>query len=76
MEKIKEFIKNKKDFIFGILCMCFSSVIMVYIFNLLNFYNIDVKHSSFIFVFCSCSYVLWKDGFDLLFIKNKEQKKF
>lgn len=71
MEKFKEFIKSKKEYILALSSLFFSCIIMFFVLNLLKVYNIDVKHSFLIYISSGLSYLLFDISTILIFNKNK-----
>ena len=71
MEKFKEFIKNKKDFIFGIGYMVIGEIFVSLYSAIFKIYSINVKDALIIIFGIYFSFEFFNKGFKLLFDKNE-----
>ena len=76
MEKFKEFIKNKKDYLFGIVYIIVGELFTLLYLPIFKTYSIYFEDRIIIYIGIYFSFEFFKKGFELFFDKNKRQKKF
>lgn len=70
MKKFKDFLKQEKDFMFGMFYLVLSDIFIVYSNRLFNFYNICPRDKILIFIFVFFELKFWSKGLELLFEKK------
>ena len=74
MYKIKEFIKNEKYFIFGMLFMILSELCFVYQSSVFKLYNIDFKNKIILILTTYYSVAFFTKGLKLFFPNDKDRE--